>query len=381
MNGIWYYAIAFVLIWVVAIVFKNKLEKHGVEIEFPVLMWKTRRLRGFIDKIANISPRFWKWFMNIGLVICVFFMIFMAYSLVMSLSTIMETPNVSILLPGVEMPGSPIFIPFLFGFIGLITVIVVHEFSHGILARAEKVNIKSIGLLLFTILPGAFVEPDEDEMKKAKKSSKLRIFAAGSMANLTLAFIAFIIFFAIGNLAIPGAFEENGVEIQTVLDDAPASGILKKGMVIKSINNQDIHDSENYLNVLSNLKPNEEATIVTDQGTFEIKLGTNPNNESRGYLGIQGEKHFELKDKSFGEIPWVLFELLELFKWIFFLNFAVGTFNLLPMKPLDGGHILENLLRYKLPEKIVTPLVNYVSICFGIIIVFSIVYSFGMGIF
>lgn len=30
------------------------------------------------------------------------------------------------------------------------------------------------------------MEPDEEEMKEAKKSSKLEIYAAGSMANITL---------------------------------------------------------------------------------------------------------------------------------------------------------------------------------------------------
>ena len=45
--------------------------------------------------------------------------------------------------------------------------------------------------------------------------------------------------------------------------------------------------------------------------------------------------------------------LKDLFYWIFLLNFAVGTFNLLPMKPLDGGLILEELLRYKLSKNMV----------------------------
>lgn len=381
MNGIWYYVIAFILIWMIAILFKDKLAKYGVEMSFPVLMWKTKRLRGFIDRIANISPRFWKWFMNFGIVISVFFMIFMAYALIMSLTTITETANVSILLPGVEMPGSPIFIPFFFGFIGLITVIIVHEFSHGILARAEKISIKSIGLLLFAILPGAFVEPDEDEMAKTSKATRLRIYAAGSMANLSLALVAFLLFFIIGSFAIPAVFQEDGVEIQTVFDNVPASGVLKEGMIIRSIDGEAINDSNSYLNVMSKLEPNENISISTDQGTYQIQLSKNPTNSSRGYIGIQGEKHFEVKDNPFGnQIPWILFELSELFKWIFFLNFAVGTFNLLPMKPLDGGHILENLLSYKLPERIVKPFVRYISIFFIIIIAFSIVYSFGMGL-
>ena len=81
MNGIWYYVIAFFVIWAFALAFKIPLEKFGVEVNFPLLMWKTTRLRSFIDRIANRAPRFWKWFMNIGIVISVFFMV--SFSLLM----------------------------------------------------------------------------------------------------------------------------------------------------------------------------------------------------------------------------------------------------------------------------------------------------------
>jgi len=63
-----------------------------------------------------------------------------------------------------------------------------------------------------------------------------------------------------------------------------------------------------------------------------------------------------------GYLPFALTYLEELFFWIFFLNFAVGTVNLLPAKPLDGGLMFEELLRYRLPERIVKPAVSYVSI-------------------
>ena len=74
-----------------------------------------------------------------------------------SLKTLMDAPTVSLVVPGVEVPGSPIFIPLLAGLIAIATVLIVHEFSHGILSRVEKININSIGLLLFAIIPGAFV--------------------------------------------------------------------------------------------------------------------------------------------------------------------------------------------------------------------------------
>ena len=113
--------------------FKKQLSNHGFEIEFPVIMWKTKRLTGFIDRIVKISPKFWRWFMNVGIVICYIAMFLMTYLLLQSITTIVEAPQVSIILPGVEMPGSTIFVPFGYGILALATVIIVHEFSHGIL--------------------------------------------------------------------------------------------------------------------------------------------------------------------------------------------------------------------------------------------------------
>ena len=322
MNGIWYYAIAFIVIWAIAFVLKDQLEKVGVEVSFPVLMWRTTKLRGLVDRIANRAPRFWKWFMNAGI--------------------------------GVEVPGSPFFIPFFSGFIALITVIIVHEFSHGILARVEKVDIKSMGLLLFAILPGAFVEPDEDEVKELDRPARMRIYVAGSMANLSLAVVALIIMTLISSSVIPAVFHEDGVEITRLTDDGNAHDYLKTGMILKSINNYTIGDADDYSSAVRSLTPNKTVSILTDQGSYSFKLKSNPANHSLGYMGIQAKAHYLINDnysnKFYSPYLWVLLDLPELFMWIFLLNFSIGTFNLLPMKPLDGGALFEDLISYVASE-------------------------------
>ena len=144
--------------------------------------------------------------MNLGIVVAFGAMIFITWTLVSTLPTVFDTPSVSIIIPGVEMPGSSIYIPFVYGLIALATVLVVHEFSHGIQSVGEKISIKSIGLLLFAIIPGAFVEPDEEELKNAKRSSRLRVYAAGSVANITLALIAMLLISLI-SMGIPAFFD------------------------------------------------------------------------------------------------------------------------------------------------------------------------------
>ena len=377
MNGIWYYVIAFILIWVIAIVFKDYLTDHGVEVNFPLLMWKTQRLRGFIDRLANRAPRFWKWYMNIGIVISTGFMILMAIALVYSLKTLLDTPTVSLIVPGDEVPGSPIFIPLLSGLIALATVLIVHEFSHGILSRVEKINIKSIGLLLFAIIPGAFVEPDEEELNELSRPAKMRIYVAGSMANLTLAAIALIIMTVISSFIVPVVFEDEGVVVNRLTEDANAKNYMSEGMIIKSINNLTVTDIDSFQKAANTLKPNDTVKIHTDQGDYSFQLKTNPMNKSIGFMGIQVNANNVIADdfdnQFYTPLLWLLMPLTDLLFWTYFLNFAIGTFNLLPMKPLDGGHLLENLLSYIMPEIAYKPIVTFMSFLMGIIIVVSLV--------
>ena len=375
MNGIYYYLIAFAVIWILAGIFHVRLSNHGFEINFPVIMWKTQRLRGLISRISNFSPRFWRWFMNLGIVVAFGAMIFITWTLVSSLPSVFDTPAVSIVIPGVEMPGSSIYIPFVYGLIGLATVLVVHEFSHGVQAVGEKISIKSIGLLLFAIIPGAFVEPDEDELKEAKKTSRLRVYAAGSVANISLALIALLLV-SLFSAGIPAFFAEDGIAIDRIVTDSPSDGILKEGMILDSVDNHKINSSEDYVDVVSSYKPGDNVTVHTDQGSYTLTLDKNPNNESRGFFGIQAIKHFEMINNSLGPVPWILFELIELFQWVAMLNLGIGLFNLLPLKPLDGGYMLEILLSYKLSEEQYKPLVNSLSVVMAMIIVFSLVAGF-----
>ena len=377
MNGIYYYVIAFILIWTIAIVFKTQLTDHGVEVNFPLLMWRTQRLRGFIDRLANRAPRFWKWYMNLGIVISTGFMILMAVALVYSLKTLMDAPTVSLVVPGVEVPGSPIFIPLLAGLIALATVLIVHEFSHGILSRVEKININSIGLLLFAIIPGAFVEPDEEELNELSRPARMRIYVAGSMANLTLAAIAMIIMMVISSFIVPVVFEDDGVVINRLTSDGNAINHMSEGMVIRSINNLTVNDMASFQKATNTLKPNETVNIHTDQGDYSFQLKSNPMNRSLGFMGVQVEANNVIADgfdnQFYTPLLWILMPLSELLFWIYFLNFAIGTFNLLPMKPLDGGHLFENLLSYIMPEVAYKPIVTFMSFLMGIIIVVSLV--------
>jgi membrane-associated protease RseP (regulator of RpoE activity) len=98
-----------------------------------------------------------------------------------------QIPGVAPIIPGVN-------IPLFAGIISLILLLVIHEFSHGVLSRIAKVKLKSIGLLVFGIIPiGAFVEPDEKKVKRLGSAKQTKIFSAGIAAN----FMAMIVFFVL----------------------------------------------------------------------------------------------------------------------------------------------------------------------------------------
>jgi membrane-associated protease RseP (regulator of RpoE activity) len=381
LNALWYYAVGFILIWVIAILFRKQLK---IDIEGPLLMRRTKRLRGFIDGIAQRSPRFWKWTMNIGIPIGFFFMLLMLYFLIISLQTLLQAPSVGLILPGVDIPGQPIFIPLGYGLIGLATVIIFHEFAHGILARVEGVRIKSIGVLLLAILPGAFVEPDEEEVKKVSRLAKLRIYVAGSISNLMLALLSLLIITTLGFFAIGPAFHPDGMQISSVVPKSPAEGMLQQGMIIQSINGHPTTNTLQYLQSLNNTKIGDTVTFQTNQGTYSVKTSKSPNNASKAYVGIRSQENLVLNSnvsQTWGNsLPWILFPLRDLFYWIFILNFLIGTFNLLPMKPLDGGIMLEELLRYKLSDERARSIMYPLSLLIVAIIVVSVVYGTGRGL-
>ncbi|MEM4524928.1 MAG: site-2 protease family protein [Methanothermobacter sp.] len=381
MDILLFYGVVFVLIWTLALLFRKKLK---IEVYGPLLMRKTKRMRGLIDRIAQKYSRFWKWSVNIGIPIAFFFMFYMLYAIIASLKDIFVQPQASLIVPGVDIPGSPLFVPLSYGLIGLVIVIVAHEFAHGILARIEGVKIKSIGLLLLAIIPGAFVEPDEDDIKRLNRLPRLRIYAAGSIANLIIAFLCLLVFIGVSSYAVPATFETDGIVIKSVVPGSPASTILKDGMVIKSINGKSTTNITEYRKAIEDIKIGEVITIETDQGIFKLKTSKNPNNASRAYIGIRSTNNLEVKEsvKSIwgDNLPTLLLYLQDLFFWISILNFAVGTVNLLPAKPLDGGLMFEELLKSKLPKNLVNPIVSSVSVFVILVLALSIIWGTGRGI-
>lgn len=128
--------------------------------------------------------------------------IFMSYLLFINLHRFLYLPEraspVMPLIPGVTI--RPESLPWFLAAAGI--VILIHELSHGVQCVVEDVPIRSSAILLAVVTFGGAIEPDEERLEKASTSSKMRIFAAGSMANLATGIILIILFILLGE-ALP----------------------------------------------------------------------------------------------------------------------------------------------------------------------------------
>ena len=145
------------------------------------------------------------------------------------------------------------------------------------------------------------------------------------------------------------------MEITSVIPSSPSDGVLSDGMIIQGVNNKTVRNYSSYVVAMNDTKIGDNISITTDKGTYNIVSTSNPNNSSRSYIGVRSQEHKivspEVQDKYGTFIPWLMTQLREFLYLVFLLNFSVGTFNLLPMKPLDGGLILEEVVNYRITDK------------------------------
>ncbi|UCD13934.1 MAG: site-2 protease family protein [Thermoplasmatales archaeon] len=375
-------------------------------------MWRTKRGRGFLKKLAE-KKRFWKSFGNFGIVLCIFAMILMTAMLIWQAWFVFGfTPEQKEALPGPEialiLPGINPILPIEYvGYIILafIVAIIVHEFSHGILTIASKLKVKSLGILYLIFPIGAFCEPDENGLKKAKTKPRMRIYAAGPTANFVVVLVSILLFsFAFMSSIQPAA---EGAHVFSVDQDSPAEKIgLQPGMTITSFNNTKVTNVTEYFYVLRKTNANQTTTIRYKRGDKELNATVTLTDrylehEKRGYLNNESFKNmgylgtFLLRDEVFNNylsalknpfkrfpdsfllffvipilgyfqgynpivspftdsyvitgplsvIPinvfWIIVNALY---WIFWLNLAVALFNVLPMVPLDGGFLFNDAM-------------------------------------
>ncbi|MBT5022234.1 PDZ domain-containing protein [Candidatus Woesearchaeota archaeon] len=105
--------------------------------------------------------------------------------------------------------------------------------------------------------------------------------------SYSTAIIFLIIFAIISSVLHPMTYEPCGLLIEQVSEDSPAADIgINTGEIIIKVNNQDMLVSEDLVNIISDKSPGDNLLIKTDKSEYNLIIGSNPNDESIIYLGI-----------------------------------------------------------------------------------------------
>ena len=399
---------------------KGILKRHNISLAGPMLMFRTKRGLNLLDRLAK-PTRFWKIFGSISVVLCFILMIGLVVFMIVSIPAYSQispeaapTPQMILVIPGIN-PLLPLEY-LVYVIIALAAGVVIHEFSHGILLRAQQMKVKSLGLLYMIVPLGAFTEEDEEELKSVEKRKRLRVLAVGPTSNFVLALVCMILFSVVmlGNVT-PVA---EGVVIANV--EGEFEGI-KEGMIITAINNQKIDGVDTYVKVAEKLPKGEPARLSLyekgkgssvanfvfrgtpsdtskEEGKYPHPLPfdhkryletlSNPFQPrtfaiyfSLPLLRFQGEVAFPSELKAAYLTPFnegVFWFIEDLLYWTFWLNLLIGLTNILPIAALDGGQMFndavdEVLKRLRIKEASRKKMVSAIGMSFTLILLIVLI--------
>jgi len=358
--------IALLIAWVAIIGTAKalRLEKRGFEIKPFMLMYKNHGVSSTLDKIVSINRSAVSIFSNVSVVAGAAMMVFAVWFLVNNLINYFHAneqfSEVTLLIPGVTIRSVPNLVYFL---LAAPIVLVIHEVAHGIVARLEKIKVKSGGFAIIIALIAGFIEPDEEEFNRARRISKIRVIAAGSTSNMLFSFIIVgLLLFnpSFGNVlealspTVRGLFYNDpiGVPIVSVIEGSGAEKAgIKAGDIIVGINDTQVRTPQDLAKV--KLTPGEQVNVkVLRDGeliNLQVTIGRAEDDPNRGLIGIVRDMFPYMPPKVNFWIPWPQ-EVFMFLLWLWMLSFFIGIFNMLPMLPLDGEKYISSLVENKVSD-------------------------------
>lgn len=384
----WYYLLALVLATYTIIALLLYWKKPwGDHVAFygPILAIKSFNVK-FLDWFTRYKTIL-RIYGSIGMVMVAIISVLMALLLIFTLRlTLLNPPPPTGAQNILLIPGLNEYVPLTLSVIfALFLTIAVHEFGHGILCRVEDIRVRSMGVLFAVIPLGFFVEPDEEDLEKSAPSPKMRMFGAGIMNNVVIGIVCFLaIVFLVGMITPPTEPIIHGVYQGGPAFDAG----VQPGSVILSLNGTPVSTVQDVSFLLASTRPGDRLDLRVRQGTeihsYTLTLAPVPENitvsSGIGFMGIYyypgevvtrqitetfrspiGILYFialpiTIPDKgayerllvidtvetSYYQVPFPFFwNLVHVIFWTGWINLVVGTFNAIPMVPLDGGYIMK----------------------------------------
>nr|WP_321351652.1 site-2 protease family protein [uncultured Methanoregula sp.] len=378
---------------------KRKLWQDHITFYGPLMAIKTEKV-GFFDRFLPFST-FLRLYGTLGVLMVI------VVSVLMTVMLLVAAQNIVTQRPALTMandpknvlaiPGVNDFIPFTFAvWFGLIITMIVHEFGHAILCRVEGIRVKTMGVLLAVIPIGAFVEPDEEDQEKSRGLAKMRMFGAGITNNILMGVLCFAAIVLLLGLAVPLSTPL----VHGVYVDSPAyqAGVPPNSVILE-VNGIHVNTRDQVASILNTTKPGDQVTLVLDNKgkpeshtltltSWPKELGT----RTSGFMGVTYydapavKEQFGLLYQPVGIVillavplytimdpaSWSQFALLtvdtvdtimwqvpfpqfwlviQILFWCGWFNLVVGTFNALPLLPLDGGLILKEAVERLLDRR------------------------------
>ncbi len=381
-----------------------KDKNSNFDFRFPLIILKTQRGQSLMEKLSKF--RFILILSWISLILMPIFSILAVSILLLTASLYLSFPEVreiaretgpqgALLIPGINP-----YLPIIYGWIAIFIGLVIHELSHGVIAKAVDIPVRSSGILFFLFLPiGAFVEVDDTKLDSVSFKKSGRIIAAGAGSNIVVGLMALILLVGVVNTMEPVA---DGLPVSKIVVDSPANmaGLLP-GDIITHLNGIPVDDSNVFSQNFNNLSPGDEIILTVQrqsvQYDYPIILSSRPENSEEPFIGIMRPSidindslhryqnglsfstdllvYFSFPSGDSYSIPfstsmqnfytsslgnqYIVFS--NLLFWIWFINFNLGIFNSLPLGPLDGGQAFKRGLKSVTGNKLSQNNINYIS--------------------
>ena len=311
----WSFILLLILSWYILLrIWENNgtLDRWNASRVFGViLMVRSKRGLKLLDK--TVKPRgFWRFYGEISLWVCMFSMIMVGLLMVIAFVTALLTPPQSPPPSASELvaiPGLNPVIPLGWGAVAFIVALVIHEFGHGLQARAHGMRIRAFGLLQLGPLPlGAFAEPQYEELTNAPSKERMRMFAAGPATNI---FAAIVCLMFLGGLAGQFVATDDGVHVRGIVQEEGAYNAgLEPWDTIQSIDNQTVSNVDDFYDIMTAYSANDTIAItvmhqdgdvetlnatLSDKYDYYLELGWSKSNladlgveQGDAFLGVEG---------------------------------------------------------------------------------------------
>ncbi|MBD3202742.1 hypothetical protein GF327_00475 [Candidatus Woesearchaeota archaeon] len=346
------------------------LNRKKFEIQAKIIaLYRTKIGLNFIEKAGTKYKELIKLFGYIGVGIGFIGMVYITVLLASSFVNIFIQPKApsafAPVVPGVKIPGSPIVFPFWYTIISLFLVTIVHEAAHGLVAKAHGLKVESTGIAFFGPLLAAFVEPNEDQIKKQEDIVQYSIFSAGPFSNIIFALLAVVILSFAVSPVISSLQVTQGYSFYSITPNSPAfNASVPANQIFTKFNGVKITNKDQFYSLLSGIEPGQKISIENDENNYEFEAVANPQLENnpdllkqnpeypKAIIGItasgtgefiQIHKKDELKYSApILKLTYQIFNIFSNFLfWFFVLSSGIGIANLLPLGPVDGGRMLQ----------------------------------------